>query len=267
MPSGLARLAPPVLKRAHERVSTERFRRASAKVNAAVADRLDGAVIGGPFDGLRYPREMAQAAKLVGAYECELHDAFADWIARPPGTIVDVGCGEGYYAVGFAVVCPGTAIVGFDADPAEQARCRRLAEFNGVGERVEVRGACAPGDLAAFGEDVALLMDCEGAEAELLDPVAAPSLLRWRIVVELHEFAAPGVTDVVRERFDASHRVEVLQPRARDAAAYPELAFLGRRGAAVALDEHRPPGMAWAILTPRRANAARTASPARCAPS
>jgi hypothetical protein len=38
------------------------------------------------------------------------------------------------------------------------------------------------------------MMDVEGAESELLDPSRIPELQSCTIMVELHEFASPGIS-------------------------------------------------------------------------
>jgi hypothetical protein len=46
--------------------------------------------------------------------------------------------------------------------------------------------------------------------------------------------------------------VEVVSTMSRDPAAVPELNDLARDDAALALDEHRPGRMEWAILRPKK---------------
>src|SRR4051794_23892795 len=61
----------------------------------------------GPLAGMFYlPGLEATSgdlvAKLLGAYEEELHRVLERWIASGAGTVIDVGSAEGYYAVGLA---------------------------------------------------------------------------------------------------------------------------------------------------------------------
>jgi Methyltransferase small domain len=193
-------------------------------------------------------------AKLVGAYEAELHPVLDRWIPAGYPYVIDVGCAEGYYAVGFAHAMPETTVHAHDIDERARSLCRALAERNAVADRVRVGGECAPAKLAAFPPvGVALLADCEGYERVLLDPVAAPRLERWPILVELHEFLDPGITTTIQARFASTHSVEVIDERPRDAAAIPELEFMTERERAVVLSENRPAKMRWAALWPRGA--------------
>ena len=61
----------------------------------------------GPFKGMRYPQFKAKGStmlgKLLGTYEGELADLITSLVKQPYDAVVDVGCAEGYYAVGLAL--------------------------------------------------------------------------------------------------------------------------------------------------------------------
>lgn len=75
-------------------------------------------IIQGPFKGMQYPHiditESALVPKIAGAYESHLHSIVEKVIATNYSDIIDVGCAEGYYAVGFAKRMPLTTIHAFD---------------------------------------------------------------------------------------------------------------------------------------------------------
>jgi hypothetical protein len=59
-----------------------------------------------------------------------------------------------------------------------------------------------------------IICDVEGFEAELLDPERVPSLLKCSILEELHDSPGAPVSDIIRQRFRHSHRIqEVLSAR------------------------------------------------------
>ena len=62
----------------------------------------------GPFKGLKYPEYIscgsAIYSKLLGTYEAELHDFIYSILRQDLEILVDIGCAEGYYAVGFAIL-------------------------------------------------------------------------------------------------------------------------------------------------------------------
>lgn len=211
----------------------------------------------GPLAGLEYPPALDATgdlvAKLLGTYELELREELERWVAAGHPHVVDVGCAEGYYAVGLARAMPGTTVHAFDIDEGARGRCGALAAANGVQDRVVLGGMCTPQTLQTGfpARGVALLSDCEGYERVLLDPAAAPVLAGWPILVELHEFLDPDITGTIAARFAATHDVRVVAGRERPASAVPELAGFTAAERAVLLDEHRPAAMRWAALTPR----------------
>jgi predicted O-methyltransferase YrrM len=214
----------------------------------------------GPFKGLRYPSiRIAHRVlpKLLGTYEAELHPLVSALIALRPKVVVNVGCAEGYYAVGLARELPETQVVAFEANEELRRRCRQLAALNGVAQRIEVRGVCHLDDLLALPLAGSLVfMDCEGCEAELLDPVAAPGLAAAHVLVETHDFARPGVTSLVTDRFRSTHRVRVIAQSPREESHHhPALAGLSREERRIALDEERivdgaPSDQSWVYLQP-----------------
>jgi hypothetical protein len=211
----------------------------------------------GPLQGMFYlPGLEATSgdlvAKLLGAYEAELHPVLEQWVAAGPERILDVGSAEGYYAVGLAHAIPGATVYAYDIDQAARARCAQLAALNEATERVVIEGECTPHSLNDHPESgVALLSDCEGYERILLDPVIAPRLAGWRILVELHEFLDVGITETLRGRFAQTHEIEVIEGVERDATAYDELAAIDDRTRRALLSENRPGAMRWMSLTPR----------------
>ena len=248
----LARVVPMSLKRALGRARERRHMRALRPIVEEYVQRNGLVVQGGPFAGLEYPPELAQVPKLTGAYELELHDAIAGWIAAPPRVVVDVGCSEGYYAVGLARVLPGAAVHAYDIDERSRTLCTDLARRNGVADRVAVGVECTLDELRALPlEGVALFMDCEGCELDLLRPDAVAGMAGWRIIVELHDFVRPGLGDEVLARFADTHHVDVIGERPRDGIDPEPLRFLTPRRRAIALDEYRPAQMRWASLRPR----------------
>jgi len=214
-------------------------------------------VQGGPFAGMRYAEQLHSApgdlvAKLLGSYERELHGVLEEWIAAGHEHVIDVGCAEGYYAVGFAMKMAQTTVHAFDIDPLARERCGELARLNEVVGRVRLGGMCEPTSLDAFPTNgVALLSDCEGYERVLLDPQAAPKLRGWPILVELHEFLDASITQTIERRFGETHVVELIDGEDRAADGLQELSFTSQRRRAALLGERRPGRMRWAHLRPR----------------
>lgn len=185
----------------------------SAMLANTLARRGD-TVLAGPFAGMAYPVRAAEGARvprLLGAYEASLEPVIETIVARPYAAVIDIGCAEGYYAVGLARRMPQARVLARDISDRAQALCRKLAEANGVQDRVEVGGLWTHADFALCETARCLVLcDIEGAEDELLDPGAAPGLARADILVEVHEGMRPGLLARLTDRFTPTHAVTRL---------------------------------------------------------
>jgi hypothetical protein len=209
-------------------------------------------VLGGPFAGMRFERvtEGNLAAKLLGSYEGELRPFIERFVQARFDRLIDIGCAEGYYAVGFALRSPDTVVDAFDIAEAAQTACRRHAELNGVSQRVRIHGAFAPEALAAAPPARTLVIcDAEGAEAELMDPARFPALSSVQaLIVECHENLRSGITAQLREAFSPSHAVTLVR-NALPSAALPEwLEELSQLDQLLAVWEWRQRPTPWLVM-------------------
>jgi hypothetical protein len=183
----------------------------AAVITNTLVTRSGTTVLSGPFQGMQYgvrPAEGSASSRLLGVYEASLAPMIEEIIARAYPLVVDIGCAEGFYAEGLARRMPSSRILARDDSLKAQDLCRRLAQMNGVEDRVEVGGRMDHFDLAiCAAQKTLILCDIEGGEADLLDPVAAPALTRADILVECHDVMRPGLTDLLTDRFAASHRI------------------------------------------------------------
>ncbi|MDU7589433.1 MAG: class I SAM-dependent methyltransferase [Acidovorax sp.] len=172
-------------------------------------------VMEGPLAGLDFLPQSAEGchiAKLLGCYEQPLLPFIEAAIQANYPTILNIGCAEGYYAVGMARRMPNTQVLAFDLNPKAQEICKALAEKNGVADRVQIGALFKPEDFAAYaGQQVLLLCDIEGAERDLLNPEQSPALQGMDIILESHECLIPGITQEIIRRFEASHAITLVQ--------------------------------------------------------
>jgi len=190
-------------------------------------------IVSGPFRGMRYTYKAcgsAHSAKLLGTYEKELHAIVEGFSAGRFDTVVDIGAAEGYYAVGLARSSPGTRGIAFEAQKYGRGLLRDLAANNGV-HNLEIRGACdvqGLEDALAGGHGKLIICDVEGFETELLDPARVPSLLHSSILVELHDSPGLPISDIIRGRFEHSHRIEEVLNTTRTWDDFPAKNFFAR---------------------------------------
>ena len=172
-------------------------------------------VMEGPLKGMDFLPQSAEGchiAKLLGCYEQPLLPFIEQAIQRGYPTILNIGCAEGYYAVGMARRMPATRVHAYDLNPKAQAVCTELAAKNGVTDRVSVGSLFKIEDFASYaGQHALLLCDIEGAEKTLLDPQAAPALCGLDMIVESHECLLPGITNLLIDRFKPSHEIVLVQ--------------------------------------------------------
>jgi len=187
--------------------------------NAVHVERLRQALAGasvvqtGPFEGMRYATMQATCSailpKLLGTYELELAPAIDRILQQSYECVVDVGCAEGYYAVGFAWRFPQTSVVAFDIDPIARELCQLNAAANGRSNQVSIQGAATPSDVADLcrGRRTLIVCDCEGYELDLFPAIPTADLLQSDLLIETHDFIHQGVHELLLQRFAATHEV------------------------------------------------------------
>lgn len=176
----------------------------------------DGTVVQtGPFAGMSYPfaaSEGAGASRLLGCYEASLTPIIETIITRPYQKVIDVGCAEGYYAVGLARRLPQAQIIARDANPAALNLCAQLADANGVADRITLGGLMTHQDFDICADQSTLVIcDIEGAEADLLDPARANGLRHADILVETHDCITAGLSALISNRFAATHDITRIE--------------------------------------------------------
>ena len=86
-------------------------------------------VIQGPLRDLDFIEQSAERchiAKLLGCYEQRLQPYISAAIEKRYSTVLNIGCAEGYYAVGLARAMSDAKPLAFDTDPKAQFPTRSL---------------------------------------------------------------------------------------------------------------------------------------------
>jgi len=225
------------------------------KINKAFVDHHGLKVLGGPFAGMTYvPLSVGSAyvPKLLGSYESELHPAINCAIQEGYDAVIDVGCAEGYYAIGLARSMPEVQVFAFDTSLEGRSLCAAMAQENNVKERVKIAGACDHAQLNALltaGRNL-VICDCEGYEYQLLRMTAVPNLRKAHLLVELHPWAEPVASRSFLQEFAPTHNIDVLTSRDRRSEDFPPLAFLPKEKQQIAVNEWRPKDQQWVMMSP-----------------
>jgi predicted O-methyltransferase YrrM len=221
----------------------------------AFVKRHGARILQGPFAGMEYLQRAAEGAllpRLLGTYESELHPALLAFMARGVDCVIDVGCAEGYYAVGLARMAPEIMVYAHDTNPRAQGDCRELAAMNGVEDRVMVGGLFAPTDFEAFADQRCLVIcDIEGAEDDLLRPDLAPALAGMALIVETHDLYRPGVLARITERFEATHHIQRLDLGHKTLPLPDWIRTLNHIDQLIAVWEWRSGPTPWLVMTPK----------------
>jgi hypothetical protein len=223
---------------------------------STVVGRDGLAVQHGPFAGMQYVRNASEGAllpRLIGSYESELHPHILAFAEEGLTDVIDVGCAEGYYAVGLARLMPQVTVHAFDTDPAAREGCIALAERNGVSDRVKVAGEFAGEDFANYPPGKTLVfMDIEGAERNLLDPQLYPGLLGLSVIVETHPIPTQDLTALIIGRFSATHDIVRLTQGPKTTPLPVWLRQLSHMDQLLAGWEWRTRPTPWLVMRPKK---------------
>ena len=209
----------------------------------------------GPFAGMDYVSQATEGsliARLLGTYESELHPYLTAIVAAGLDCVIDVGCAEGYYAVGMARLAPEVTVYAYDIEEQARIACADRAERNGVADRVIVGGEFAPDGFEAFAGRRALVMvDAEGAEVDILQPELSPSLARMTVIVETHDLIRPNTLATLVGRFAPTHQIVRVDQAPKSFTPPPWFAWLSHLDQLLAVWEWRAKPTPWLVMTPK----------------
>lgn len=246
----------------HARFTREMGERDEALRNLAAEMFPQLIVAGGPFRGMRYPTGQSYGSallpKLLGSYESELHPVLEEMLANQHTAIVDIGCAEGYYAVGLGLRVADADIYAFDISADARMLCADMARLNGVEARVRIGGLCDEAALRSLplGNRALIISDCESYEGVLFTSAVAGFLARHDIIVETHDFIDIDISTRLRDIFASTHKVRSIKSTDDIEKAhiyrYPQLDPYDTRTRRLILGERRPGIMEWLAMTPRQ---------------
>lgn len=224
----------------------------------------DSEVKYGHFQGMKYPELEGVGSelfpKLLGCYELELND----WLERIKENeydkIINIGCAEGYYAVGLGRMFPKSSIYAYDLAERARVLCKEMGAMNGIGDRLQVFSKCTANTLKKldFGKRSLIVCDCEGFEIELFKKEVMENIANCDVLIELHDFINPAISETMLPLFEETHNLEIYRSMDDElkiiqlSENYQELKFLTTYEKKIALGELRPTTMEWAFLTTKK---------------
>ncbi|MEY4860340.1 MAG: Trans-aconitate 2-methyltransferase [Bacteroidota bacterium] len=175
-------------------------------------------VLNGPFKGMKYPEFLSMGStlipKLLGSYEAELHPIIDEIIEYGYEEVWDVGCAEGYYAVGLALMSPTSKIRAYDIDINSRKACLKLVELNNVTNQVGIYSECTSREIDDFDfKNGLIISDCEGYEYELFRSVSLENK-SLNFLIEVHEWPlAFNMAVKLSELFSKTHDVQIIESK------------------------------------------------------
>lgn len=224
-----------------------------------IYQKTGGKVLTGPFTGMVIVPKTADnghvASKLLGVYEDELHDWIYDAVESNPDLVMNIGCAEGYYAVGLCRLLPNVAAMAVDIDiKANSAISENLMANVINGLDVYVRRATCEWieDRLNLTEKPLIVMDCEGEEITLLDPNCVPSLLKTRVIVECYDTPLDSITDTLIKRFSATHTIQQTISQYKDPYQFEFLKEFSDSDKCCLVNECRATSATWLYMVPKK---------------
>ena len=212
-------------------------------------------ITGGPFKGMESVAAATAGpliARLLGTYESELHPHLAALAAGGIECVIDVGCAEGYYAVGLARMMPDVTVYAYDIEEKARVICADLAARNGVADRVIVGGELKPDGFQAFaGRKALVIVDTEGAELDILQPDLSPALAQMSLIVETHDLFRAGARATLVERFSPTHDIVTVHQGPKMFEMPEWLKPLNHLDQLLAVWEWRMQPTPWLVMTPK----------------
>jgi hypothetical protein len=231
-------------------------------VNAIVKFNTRFIVQSGPFAGMQMLDLSNRgdgdiSPKLLGTYEQELHP----FIKRVGGNcydaIADIGCAEGYFAVGLARLFPGTPVLAYDTDDIALEILDQLAKLNGCQDQIIGGRFCDPAELRRIFEKYPrslIIVDCEGYEKTLFsDPDTNKASTSADIIVECHDLWDPTITPSIIAALAPTHDITTVNAIGREPNMYDFLAHLSDMERFKAVWERRGARQNWLICEARAA--------------
>ncbi len=216
----------------------------------------------GVFAGMKYPKMASIGSalypKLLGSYEKEIEPLLQRICNTNYTEIVDIGCAEGYYAVGLAMRVSNAKVFAFDTSTKAIRLCSRMAELNDVSEKLFTGEFCDAETLInlPFTERALIVCDCEGYEKKLFTKDNVPALSCHEFLIEVHDFIDIEISSYLRELFEPTHNIEVYSSiddiKKAQQYQYRELDKLSLETKIEILHEGRPTIMEWFYMSPKQ---------------
>jgi SAM-dependent methyltransferase len=208
-------------------------------------------ILKGPFKDLSYLRVSTGSVllpKIIGSYEEPISNIIEKIILdNKYKKIIDIGCAEGYYAIGLAKSLPECQITAIDTDSYALYLCKKLSKLNNAKNVIFVKEFTESIIKDSNSVNTLIICDIEGDELFVLNPNNYKFLLNCDLLIECHDFFKEGTTKSLLEFYEKTHQVEFILDYKTRINHYDIPAFNYSQNVNL-FDEKRPDGMNWLYL-------------------
>jgi hypothetical protein len=222
-----------------------------------IGERANYTVLYGPYkDMIIWPKWLWSDGdyvnKLLGLYENELYPAIESELAKSPDLIINVGSAEGFHGLGCALrtnVC--TILIDTDANVLEIAKENSLINNLDNVEFDTTSSAEHINSLLEGSKNPFIIMDCEGAERELINLDIAPNLKKAAMIIETHDCFIADLTDYLTDILRSTHDVTIICQGAKNPYLEPinDLCDIDKM---IICSENRPITSCWIYAVPKK---------------
>lgn len=218
---------------------------------------LDLKVKNGPFAGLIYPCFSSFGSQLypkfIGCYEKELWPIWFSLKEKKYEQIFDIGCAEGYYAVGLARMFPNASVKAYDISSIARDMCKKMVEINKLEYKIEVKSKCDSNELLKYDylKKTLIICDCEGYEIELFNEIDIEIFKNVDLVIETHDFININISSILKDKFSKTHNIVSIKSiddiEKALTYSFKEINNLSLNQKKMVVSENRPSIMEWII--------------------
>jgi len=243
---------------------TQRLTQRRIRLGRRLERQLGGRVVQyGAFQGMRLSRvsgwnKADLASMLLGMYEKEVVQYLANLSDGAKENFVNVGAGEGYFAIGMLHAEFSSRTICFEMSERSRVAIRDGSSLARIDQNLTLFGLADENFLDQIeGVDdfeyhnSVFLFDVEGAELELLTDDGLRRMARATIVIETHATMVSEQGQMEFEKLCSKyHRVSEIRTEGRNPGEFSELEFWPDNDRWAICSEGRPGRGRWLVLSP-----------------
>ena len=199
------------------------------------------------------------ASMLLGMYEREVLQYLANLPYRARENFVNIGAGEGYFAIGMLHAELSLRTICFEMSETSREAIRDGSSLNQIDQNLTLLGLAdedfldqvEPVDDFEYDNSV-FLFDVEGAELGLLTDDGLRRMARAHIVIETHATMVSEQGQMEFEKLCSRyHRVSEIRTEGRNPGEFSELESWPDNHRWAICSEGRPERGRWLVLSPK----------------